>query len=216
MYRVDRNNYIENCKNSDIETPTFISRYIFNILRDKFNKKDIILDPCCGVGWLLHVWHQWGCKAYGIEVNEALVKEGNSYNFNIYHYDYLTEDIRGFIEPELVIMNPPFNLTNENKENSKKYCKNRPLMSEIFLQRTIELFGKYISMVLFAPYGLRLNQTIKSKRWNRFIDGTYPEISSIISLPKNAFKGVLFHSEILIFNISGLKPHYFIDNNYLI
>ena len=64
-------------------------------------------------------------------------------------------------------------------------------------------------MILFIPYGLRLNQMVPSRRWQKFIDGEYPEIKSIISLPRDIFEGILFHGEILIFNIEGLKEHYF-------
>ncbi len=66
-------------------------------------------------------------------------------------------------------------------------------------------------LVLFAPYGLRLNQTVASKRWRRFLDGSYPPISAIVALPKDVYEGVLFHSEVLIFNVEGLRGHYFYD-----
>ncbi len=71
-------------------------------------------------------------------------------------------------------------------------------------------FGKDIPIVLFVPIGFRLNLTLKSKRWLKLTNGTYPPISSLITLPKNIFPGVVFHSEILIFNIKGLKSHYFL------
>jgi type I restriction enzyme M protein len=62
---------------------------------------------------------------------------------------------------------------------------------------------------MFAPYGFRLNQTIKSRRWQAFLTGAFPPISSILSLPKDIYQDVLFHSEVLFFNIPGLKPHDF-------
>jgi hypothetical protein len=64
-------------------------------------------------------------------------------------------------------------------------------------------------MVLFVPIGFRMNLTLTSERKMKFEDGTYPPIVSHISLPKNIFEGVIFHSEILIFNVKGLKGHYF-------
>ena len=67
----------------------------------------------------------------------------------------------------------------------------RPLLPEVWLQKAIELFGTDIPIVLFTPYGLRLNQTQQSRRWSKFVDGTYPEICSIISLPKDVFDGIL-------------------------
>jgi len=44
-----------------------------------------------------------------------------------------------------------------------------------------------------------------------FVDGAYPAISSIVALPKDVYDGVLFHSEVLIFNVDGLNGHYFFD-----
>jgi type I restriction enzyme M protein len=63
--------------------------------------------------------------------------------------------------------------------------------------------------VLFVPAGFCLNLTLESKRLEKFNNGTYPPISSRITLPKNIFPEVVFHSEILIFNLKGLKAHYF-------
>ena len=66
---------------------------------------------------------------------------------------------------------------------------------------------------LFVSAGFRLNLTLKSKRHGKFKNEEYPPISSIITLPKNIFAGVIFHSEILIFNIPGLQAHYFFKAN---
>ena len=77
------------------------------------------------------------------------------------------------------------------------------------MHKTIELWGRNIPIVLFAPYGLRLNQTVNSRRWQMFVDGSYPEISTIVALPKDIYDDVLSHSEVLIFNIDGLNGHYF-------
>ena len=85
----------------------------------------------------------------------------------------------------------------------------RPLLPEVWLSRIVELWGKEVPTILFAPYGMRLNQSAKSGRWQRFVNGTYPEIVSIVALPKDVYDNVLFHSEVLIFNIEGLKGHYF-------
>ncbi len=216
MYNVKRNNYIKNCKNSNVETPKYICDFIFNILKNKFKKDDLILDPCCGAGnliapFVLNNYNNF--MAFDINYKYMISKK----NIEWFHINYLLleknlDKIEKPNKVKLVLINPPFNLNVENKKIAKMYCKGRPLLPEVFLEKTIELFGKNVPIVLFTPYGFRLNQTIKSTRWKRFIDGSYPEISSIISLPKDAFRGVLFHSEILIFNISGLKPHYFIDN----
>lgn len=66
-----------------------------------------------------------------------------------------------------------------------------------------------VPIVLFTPYDYRLNLTLNLRRYKKFIDKEYLEITSIISLLKNIFKDILFHSEILIFNLRKLKGHYF-------
>jgi hypothetical protein len=43
----------------------------------------------------------------------------------------------------------------------------------------------------------------------KFANGTYPLISSIIEPVDNIFPELKFRTEILIFNIKGLEPHYF-------
>jgi hypothetical protein len=96
-----------------------------------------------------------------------------------------------------VFCNPPFNGYGQK------------LGSEVWLDKILKLFGEKIPIVLFAPMGFRLNGKQKGKRWNKFINSKYPPISSIISLPRDIFPEVEFHSEILIFNLSNLQPHYF-------
>jgi hypothetical protein len=66
-----------------------------------------------------------------------------------------------------------------------------------------------VPIVLFTPIGFRLNLTLQSPRHKKLSEGIYPPITSQITLPKNIFAGVKFHSEILIFNIPGLENHYF-------
>jgi type I restriction enzyme M protein len=66
-------------------------------------------------------------------------------------------------------------------------------------------------VVLFAPIGFRSNLTLQSSRYRKFVNGEYPKIKSSITLPKNIFSGVIFHSEILVFNVPGLEPHYFFN-----
>ncbi len=113
--------------------------------------------------------------------------------------------------PALVVMNPPFNIDRKTKEYIQSRYGGRPLLPEVWFQKAIELFGMKVPVVMFTPYGFRLNQTNSSKRWQKFINGDYPPISSIVSLPKDVFEGVLFHSEILLFNTPGLHGHYFVE-----
>jgi len=199
MYNLQKNNYHQKPKNSTIYTPPAVSQFIFELLKDKFPIKTgyPILDPCYGQGSLLKPWQKVGYPTYGIEI------EGDSEDPVVLIQDFLTWDGWDFfgyqIKPQLVICNPPFN----------GYGKQ--LGSEVWLDKIIKLFGKDIPIVLFAPIGFRMNLTLDSKRLAKFDDGTYPPICSSITLPKNIFEGVIFHSEILIFNIKGLEAHYFFN-----
>lgn len=193
MYNLNRNNYNLKPKSSTIYTPKEVSQFIFELLQDKV-KSGLILDPCSGQGSLLEPWKKANYPVYGVD----------------YSYHKSVDYIRNFLDskrtefevkPQLILCNPPFN----------GYGKQ--LGSEVWLAKIIELFGKDIPLVLFAPIGFRLNLTLESKRHEKFDNGTYPPICSSITLPKNIFKDIIFHSEILIFNIQGLKAHYFLPSN---
>lgn len=210
MYRVDRNNFYEREKKATIYTPEGVSNFIFEIVKDCIGSDKPVLDPCVGAGSLLKPFKRAGFRVIGIDIEKqgfpcTLVR------------NYLAIQ-KGEIEPpSLVIMNPPFNLDQKTKEYIKWHYRGRPLLPEVWLQKAIELFGRDVPIILFTPYGLRLNQQENSKRWLRFVNGEYPEIQSIISLPKDIFNGILFHAEILLFNVSkkvggrhgNIKGHYF-------
>ena len=204
MYRVDRNNFYQEQKKATIYTPPPVSEFIFDLVSNKI-KKGLIFDPCVGAGSLLKPFKKAGYEVLGIDIE----KQGFS---PIKVKNFLAIKKGEIKKPALVVVNPPFNIDQKTKDYIKEHYSGRPLLPEIWLMKIIELFGKNIPIALFAPYGLRLNQTVCSKRWKNFVNGFYPEISSIISLPKNCFEGVLFHSEILIFNISNLKGHYFYNH----
>jgi len=196
-------------KNSTIYTPKEVSEFIFELLRDKPFKPlhNLIYDPCSGTGNLLEPWKKAGYDTWGNDIDQELFKQGltNSY------YDFLniifkwsggfslepgTVRIKEF--PKLVICNPPFNGMKPK------------LAPELWLDKIIELFGKDVPIVLFAPIRMRLCSQKTSPRYQKWTNGTYPPISSIISLTtKDTFPKVDFFSEILIFNIQGLEPHYF-------
>jgi hypothetical protein len=169
-------------------------------LKDKIDKKGIIFDPCCGIGNLLEPWKEAGYPSYGIDRDLNVPADK--------HWDFLKDesqifkllqiwDYFGQKEDFLILCNPPFN----------GYAPK--LGSEVWLDKIIEIFGKEVPIVLFAPIGFRLNLTLQSKRWVKFTAKKYPPITTIISLPKNIFPEIVFHSEILIFNIPNLAPHYF-------
>ena len=202
MYQVNRNNFYKNEKNATVYTPYHLSNFIYHTINDKIPKNSFILDPCVGKGSLLNPWLKNDYNVIGIDIED----QGFQYTKQM---NYLLLKKGEIDTPNLVIMNPPFNVDIKTKHYIKENYSGRPLLPEVWLSKSIELFGKDIPMIMFTPYGFRLNQTLTSKRWQKFAQGDYPEISSIISLPKNVFENILFHSEILIFNIDGLKGHYF-------
>jgi len=195
MYRVDRNNFYSEQKDSTVYTPSGVSQFLFDILHDKIDRNGTVMDPCVGAGSLLWPFVDAGFETKGIDV------EDQGFPDTIVR-DFITVKKGDYEKPSLVIANPPFNIDDKTKEIVSTLFGRRPLLPEVWLNKTVQLWGD-VPIVLFAPYGLRLNQTTKSKRWRRFVDGAYPEIVSIVSLPKDVYEGVTFHSEILMFNIYG-------------
>lgn len=204
MYRVDRNNFYENEKTATVCTPAYVSEFLFDILAGQIDADGLVLDPCVGAGSLLRPWHDSGWRTLGIDIEPQGYPGTIVKNYLEVRRSELRET------PALVIMNPPFNIDHKTKAYIRKYYGGRPLLPEVWLQKALELFGTSVPIAMFTPYGFRLNQTATSTRWRRFIEGEYPEISGIVSLPKNVFEGILFHSEVLIFNVPNLKAHYFV------
>lgn len=205
MYNVARNNFYTTEKNATVYTPLGVCRFLFDILSPCVPAhKGTILDPCVGRGALLYPFQTAGYNTQGIDI----VDQGFP---NTIVHNFITMQRSDFPKknPALVIANPPFNIDAKTKHTIAAFAGNRPLLPEVWLHKIIDLFGHNVPIVLFAPYGLRLNQTMTSRRWQKFVSGAYPEIASIISLPKDIYQDVLFHSEVLIFNVAGLKPHYF-------
>jgi hypothetical protein len=202
MYNVSRNNFYDDPKNSTVFTPSGVSQFIFDIVAKKIDKTRPVFDPCVGKGSLLHPFDDAGFQTVGLDIVDHGYKNTILDNF-------ITFDAKQLINPSLVIANPPFNIDLRTKAIISEHYGGRPLLPEVWLQKIIALFGKDIPIVLFAPYGMRLNQSLSSKRWQKFTNGEYPKISSIIALPKDIYSDVLFHGEILIFNIPDLDPHYF-------
>jgi len=207
MYNLKHNNYNKNPKNSTIYTPPAVSQFIFELLKDKVEKRGIIFAPCCGKGSLLKPWKKTGYGTWGNDKDKRLKKWLSPNEIVKNTLDFLTTELKDWKllvkwKITLILCNPPFNGYKGK------------LGSEIWLDKIIELFGKEVPIVLFAPVGFCSNLTLESKRLEKFENGTYPPIASRITLPKNIFEGVIFHSEILIFNVKGLKAHYFLSKNY--
>lgn len=211
MYRLDRNNYHTDLKNSTVYTPEKLSEFLYSIIKTKINKSSYIFDPCVGKGSLLNPWKNAGWDVVAVDI------ENQGFDNTIIK-NYLELDLKkdlGEKKPSLVIMNPPFNVGSETISyiKDKKYGNGtaRPFLPEVWLDKVIELFGNDIPIVMFTPYGFRLNlKSLNngSKRYVKFKNNVIPKISSIISLPVDIYDEVKFHSEIIIFNIKGLDPHY--------
>jgi N-6 DNA Methylase len=97
-----------NLQKSNIQTPLQVSRFIYELLKDKIPRRSLIFDPCCGEGSLLKPWKDFTGRfyaTYGIDLNHH-----ESVNFV---QDFLTwdmkNDLRCRIKPQLVLCNPPFN-----------------------------------------------------------------------------------------------------------
>jgi len=205
MYRVDRNNFYDKVKPTTVYTPHRTSSFLFSILKPHI-RKGLIIDPCVGRGSLVMPFMNAGYDVLGIDIEEQ------GFRGKFLHRNYLEIKKGELPSPVLVIMNPPFNIDQKTREYIQTHYSARPLLPEVWLIKAIELFGREIPIVMFTPYGFRLNLTEKSKRWTNFIGGVYPEITSIISLPKNLFENTLFHSEVIVFNVYGMKGHYFHGN----
>jgi type I restriction enzyme M protein len=206
MYRVDRNNFYTNEKKATVCTPDYVSDFLFSILSTQIAKGGLVVDPCVGAGSLLKPWKKHGYQTLGVDIE----RQGFPGTIVKNYLEVSVAEIPG--KPSLVIMNPPFNIDSKTKEYIKARYGGRPLLPEIWFQKALELFGTTVPIAMFTPYGFRLNQTDESKRWTKFINGDYPEITSIVSLPKNVFPQILFHSEVLIFNLPNLNGHYFVQH----
>ena len=195
---VTRNDYHTNPKASTVHTPIGVAQFLFDILhRDEYVN---IFDPAIGKGRLTDPWAKGGCKVFGSEINGSLKPA----HFDCY-WKGRFEDVTGemFPTPDLVLCNPPFN-----------GAPGKQLYPEVFLKHIFDLWGQKTPTVMFAPMGLLKNQRKQSTRW-RWLRDCGADITSIVSLPLDIFNSVEFHSEIVMFNVSGVKPHYFLPDEAL-
>ena len=171
---------------SDIETPPAICRFLHDIISPKYDVHTI-LDPCAGNRNLTKPWKRR--KVIGFEI-----KRGK---------DFFECPDR--IDCDLVLCNPPF---------SGDHGNGRKNLVPLFLQRILEVVPSKTPIVLFTPMTFRLGLSRKAARllWLR---DECPPITSIVSLPRDAFPGVEYHCEILMFGLRRLKPHYFLPDECL-
>jgi len=192
MYSVKKNNYNTNPKDSTVYTPSSVVQKIYEVIEQSGLKPDVVLDPAVGTGNLIKPFKN--VKKMGVDIDDIGKKSVNQFIKKKFE-DTTVDDYKWV--PDLVICNPPFN-----------NCPGRRLYTEVFLRHAIELFGT-IPVVMITPYGLRLNQKMSSERWHWMRDHT--EITGIMTLPLDIFEGVLFHSEVLFFNLPKIKAHYYLD-----
>jgi len=199
---VARNNYHKNPKASAIYTPPGVARFLFDILHkarpfaDRKIADLIVLDPAIGKGNLVAPWFDAGCHIVGCDVT----------NIGLLCHRYYRgrfEEQTDLPLPDLVLSNPPFN-----------GAPGRQLYPEVFLRHIFDLWGPKMPTVMFAPMGLLLNQRRRSTRF-RWLRDCGAKITSIVSLPLDIFPDVEFHAEILIFNVTGIQPHYFLPDEAL-
>ncbi len=193
---IKRNDYNRRPKSSTVYTPIGVAKFLFDILYPQLPVQAVVFDPSIGSGRLTDPWHDAGCFIVGCDVID---QGARCHEFDECHF----EDMSLSGKPDLILCNPPFN-----------GATGQQLYSEVFLARIIELFGAKVPTVIFTPMGFRLNQRRKSKRW-KWLRDCKAEITSVISLPLDIFKDVEFHSEILIFNVPGIRPHYFLPEEAL-
>lgn len=182
---------------NEIYTPPHIAEFLYKILRHL--RPQMVLDPSCGSGNLLMPWiHDSICL--GIEKNPFSSGAARtagitvvSKAFELFEwYDFSLV----FDERILILCNPPW--------NGNWRGANYP---EVFLRRIVDLFGPQVPICFLCPMGFRLNQRAQSKRWQWLQDTL--EITSVISCPIDMYAKTQFHNEILLFNVPGVKPHYF-------
>jgi hypothetical protein len=144
---------------NDIVTPPRACRWLYETISAKYHIHTVF-DPCLGDGRLVDPWYEAGCEVEWCEIKRDL-------DF----FTDATEENLVFLKPDLVLCNPPFNNIRYKRWRNG---------AEAFLQKIFELCGYDQRVVLFAPFGLRLNVRRRSERskhlpkWN---------ITGIVSLP---------------------------------
>ena len=201
MKHINKNH--ANKKNSTVYTPSCITEFLHRMIIPHIQKSGDslkIFDPAIGKGALTKQLKSDGAYIVGNDIEDVS-------KYGVEADELYQGDFKGFDKPlneiDLVIFNPPF-----NGHPSKK------LYPEVFLDKVFELCGYGVQTIIITPSALRNNQDIKSKRFRKMRD-IYSQITSTITLPLNIFDGVALPTEILIFNVGGLKPHYFLDNIFI-
>lgn len=209
---VQRNDYHKNRKRNDIPTPPALAEYLAILVMPELplKVKRLVLDPACGKGYLLRPFKDRRCITAGVD---TVRKPNMNYMNGFQRGNFLAMTKDNFdYKPDLVVLNPPFNFSASVVDDIERAQLTRKMVPELFALKVFEIWGK-IPLMLFAPMGLVLNQRMHSKRYKLLRDHKHAEITGRIALPLNIFKNVEFHAEILLFNLPGLKPHYWLPED---
>lgn len=186
---VNKNDYFNNRKDSTVYTPKEIADQLFDIIYPALQPSSVY-DIGIGAGALSQPYRDRGVVVYGIDI-ECTPAITHVENFLTTEY---------FPKVDLVISNPPF--------NHKESGLGRKLLPEVWLRRIFNAYGMQIPVMMIVPMGFRLNQRRKSARYQWLRD---TNITSIVALPIDAFNGVAFHAEIIIWNVPNIRAHYFLS-----
>lgn len=175
-------------KESAVWTAHHVSKMLYDIIRSEYEFESVF-DPCIGAGNLIWPWRE-EAMICGMDVGlrpacADWFRKG----------DFLSVT-RFNVQPDLVLCNPPFNGGDR-----------RMMFPERFARKIFEIFGGDIPLALVVPVGFRHNIRTNSRR-RLWLQNDAPPITSIVSLPIDAFLGVTVCSEILIFNLKRLSAHY--------
>lgn len=199
-----RNKYYLKPKNSSIYTPQKVADFLFDLVSPHIDKNKDIIDPSVGSGNLVRKFNDSGYHVIGYDIND----DPDRIPIDFKNENFLAETEKND-NVGLVICNPPFNTDIRNKNFLKDNNKGKALLPELFSLKAFELYGATVPLIMFAPMGILFNQRKKSTRWREMRD-SYPDITSIITMPLDIFPNVEFHNLILIYNMPLLKPHYFL------
>ena len=175
-------------KNNIVFTPPKLANFIAEIIEEK--KYKTILDPAIGAGHLIEPYKK-----------DKYILGGDKYDIGGGADEFILNDIDDqefnfSVEPDLIIMNPPFN-----------GASGRRLFPEVFLKKIFDRYG-YDKPVIMITGDNFLNNTRLSSKRRSWIKEKEIKITSIITLPLDVFEGVQFNTQVLFFNIGGIKPHY--------
>lgn len=174
-----------------IQTPLHVSQFIYDLLVDKFEFGQRVIDPACGEGNLLRPWNEF-FFCYGVDIDQPREVVGR-----FRRADFLTSKVCSF-KSDLILCNPPFSGSTSN-------------LAFAFFRRIQELW-EGVPLVFIAPMTFRLNNNNLDSTRYAWLRDHGPQIKSIIALPRDIFPGVSVHTEILIYNIDGLEPHYYMPS----